>query len=189
MSLKWPVARNLAAVATALNKPVDAVTACILDRPRHADLVASVRATGARIKLISDGDIAAAIEAADPDSPVDVVLGIGGSPEGVVAAAALQCMGGSIQAQFAPRDDGERGAAVAAGFDVDAVLFTDDLCANDSVYVAITGISDGLLAGVRPTSGGATTASLVMRSASGTVRHLATRHRWGKPGVTNPPAE
>lgn len=188
VSLRWPVARNVRAIATALNKPVEDVTVCILDRPRHEQLIGEVRDCGARIKLISDGDIAAAIEAADPTSPVDVVMGIGGSPEGVIAAAALACMGGSIQAQFAPRDDAEREAAIKAGFAVDQIMFGEDLCDPSQVFVALTAISDGLLPGVRPTPGGAVTSSLVMRSASGTVRRLTTQHRWSRPGVTNPPA-
>ena len=186
VSLLWPVARNLRAVATALDKPIDDVTVVILDRPRHADLVARVRDAGARIKLIGDGDIMGAMEAVDDDSAVDVLMGVGGSPEGVVTAAMLNCMGGSIQARFWPRDDGERAAALAAGYDCDRVLFTEDLCAPDDNLIAITFITDGLLPGVRPTSGGAVTSSLVARSASGTVRHLTTRHKWSRPGVTNP---
>ena len=156
---------------------------CILDRPRHAELIRQVRATGARIRLISDGDVAAAIETARPGSPVDVMLGIGGTPEGVVAAAALKCLGGSIQGRLAPREEfGERERALALGYDLSRILFTDDLCGGDDVFFAATGVSDGdLLRGVRFEGGGrGRTQSIVMRAASGTVRTIETEHRWGQ---------
>lgn len=183
VSLSYPVAQNLAAVAEALSKPVSEVTVCILDRPRHAELIRQVRATGARIRLISDGDVAAAIETARPGSPVDVMLGIGGTPEGVVAAAALKCLGGSIQGRLAPREEfGERERALALGYDLSRILFTDDLCGGDDVFFAATGVSDGdLLRGVRFEGGGrGRTQSIVMRAASGTVRTIETEHRWGQ---------
>ena len=156
---------------------------CILDRPRHAELIRQVRAAGSRIRLISDGDVAGAIETARPGSPVDVMLGVGGTPEGVVAAAALKCLGGSIQGRLAPREDfGEREKALAMGYDLSRILFTDDLCGGDDVFFAATGVSDGdLLRGVRFEGGGrGRTQSMVMRAASGTVRTIETEHRWGQ---------
>lgn len=183
VSLSYPVAQNLASVAEALSKPVSEVTVCILDRPRHAELIRQVRATGARIRLISDGDVAGAIETARPGSPVDVMMGVGGTPEGVVAAAALKCLGGSIQGRLAPREEfGEREKALELGYDLSRILFTDDLCGGDDVFFAATGVSDGdLLRGVRFEGGGrGRTQSMVMRAASGTVRTIETEHRWGQ---------
>jgi len=172
---------NLEAVAKALGKSVRDVTAVILDRERHAELIAEVRASGARIKLITDGDVAGAISTAWPDSGVDILLGTGGTPEGVLAAAALKCMGGEMQGRLWPRDDAERARAEAAGYDIDAVLTTDDLVRGDNCFFAATGITDGeLLQGVRYHDFGATTQSLVMRSRSGTVRLVSARHSLGK---------
>ncbi|HTZ07861.1 MAG TPA: class II fructose-bisphosphatase [Acidimicrobiales bacterium] len=172
---------NIEAVGKALGKPVRDVTVCILDRPRHRDLIDEVRSSGARIKLISDGDVAGAISAAWPDSGVDVLYGTGGTPEGVLAAAALKCMGGEIQGRLWPRDDDERRAAVAAGYDLDAVLGTDDLVRGDNCFFAATAITDGeLLQGVRYHDYGASTQSLVMRSRSGTVRFISARHALDK---------
>ncbi|KAK9903928.1 hypothetical protein WJX75_000717 [Coccomyxa subellipsoidea] len=186
VSLLYPVERNLKAVAVALNKPVRDVTVCILDRPRHADLIAQCRQAGARIRLLSDGDVAGAIEVAKEGSPVDVMLGIGGTPEGVIAAAALKCMGGSLQARLWPRDDEERRKAEAAGLDISTILYQDDLCKGEQVFFAATGVSDGdLLRGVRYFSGGASTNSIVMRASSGTVRMIETQHKWAKPSITN----
>jgi len=168
---------NLEAVAKALGKQVRDVTVVILDRPRHAGLIEEVRSSGARIKLITDGDVAGAISAAWPDSGVDVLYGTGGTPEGVLAAAALKCMGGEIQGRLWPRDHDERQAALAAGYDLDAVLTTDDLVRGDNCFFAATAITDGeLLQGVRYHDYGATTQSLVMRSRSGTVRFVSARH-------------
>jgi len=172
---------NIEAVAKALGKSVRDVTVVILDRPRHAELIAEVRGSGARIKLISDGDVAGAISAAWPDSGVDVLYGTGGTPEGVISAAALKCMGGEIQGRLWPRDDDERSAALAAGYDLDAVLTTDDLVGGDNCFFAATAITDGeLLQGVRYHDYGATTQSLVMRSRSGTVRFVSARHALDK---------
>ncbi|EIE22607.1 hypothetical protein COCSUDRAFT_53601 [Coccomyxa subellipsoidea C-169] len=186
VSLLYPVERNLKAVAVALNKPVRDVTVCILDRPRHADLIAQCRQAGARIRLLSDGDVAGAIEVAKQGSPVDVMLGIGGTPEGVIAAAALKCMGGSLQARLWPRNEEERRRAEAAGLDISAILYQDDLCKGEQVFFAATGVSDGdLLRGVRYFSGGASTNSIVMRASSGTVRMIETHHKWAKPSITN----
>jgi fructose-1,6-bisphosphatase II len=174
-------AENLYAVAEAKGVHVHDVTAIILDRERHQKLIAEVRETGARIRLITDGDIAGAISTAKPDSGGDILFGVGGTPEGVIAAAALKCMGGEIQGKLWPRDDAERAAAVAAGYDLEEVLFTDDLIRSDNCFFAATGITDGeLLRGVRYDSKGATTQSLVMRSKSGTVRFVEATHRLHK---------
>jgi fructose-1,6-bisphosphatase II len=172
---------NLEAVAKALGKPVRDVTAVILDRDRHAELIAEVRAAGARIRLIPDGDVAGAISTAWPESGADILFGIGGTPEGVVAAAALKCMGGEIQGRLWPRNDAERQAAVAQGYDLDRVLTTDDLVAGDNCFFAATGVTTGeLLQGVRYDARGARTQSLVMRSKSGTVRLIDAWHRLAK---------
>jgi len=172
---------NLEAVAKALGKSVRDVTVVILDRPRHDKLIAEVRASGARIRLITDGDVAGAISTAWPDSGVDVLYGIGGTPEGVLAAAALKCMGGEIQGRLWPRDDAERSVATAAGYDLDEVLTTEHLVCRDNCFFAATGITDGeLLQGVRYQDSGATTQSLVMRSRSGTVRFISARHQLDK---------
>ncbi len=172
---------NLQAVAEAKKTAVKDLTVVILDRPRHAELVAEVRQAGARIRLISDGDVAGAISTAWAMSGVDVLIGIGGTPEGVIAAAALKCMGGEIQGRLWPRGDEERKAAEAAGYDVTRVLRTDDLVMGDNAFFAATGISGGdLLRGVGYDANGATTQSLVMRSKSGTVRLIEARHQLTK---------
>jgi fructose-1,6-bisphosphatase II len=153
----------------------------ILDRDRHTELIAAVRATGARIRLIPDGDVAGAISTAWPESGADILLGIGGTPEGVIAAAALKCMGGELLGRLWPRNDTERDAAKAGGYDLDAVLTTDDLVRGDNCFFAATGITDGeLLRGVHYEGKGATTQSLVMRSKSGTVRRIDARHQLAK---------
>ena len=172
---------NLKAVAKAKGESVRDLTAVILDRPRHDELVAEVRAAGARIRLISAGDVIGAISTAWPDSGADILFGIGGTPEGVITAAALKCMGGELQGRLWPRDDGERQAAVDLGYDVDAVLTLDDLVRGDNSFFACTGITDGeVLKGVHYDARGATTDSLVMRSKSGTVRRVGARHRLNK---------
>jgi fructose-1,6-bisphosphatase II len=169
--------QNLHAVAEALGISVRDVTAVILDRPRHADLIAEVRASGARIRLITDGDVAGAIATGWPGAGVDILLGVGWTPEGVLAAAALKCMGGEIQGRLWPRGDAGRSAAVDAGYDLDAVLTTDDLVRTDNCFFAATGITDGeLLQGVRYHDSGAITQSLVMRSKSGTIRKIDASH-------------
>ncbi len=172
---------NLEAVAKAKNVSIRDLTVVILDRPRHDDLVAEVREAGARIRLIPDGDVAGAMTTAWPEAAPDVLFGIGGTPEGVISAAALKCMGGEIQAQLCPKTDEERQATIDAGYDLDAVLTTDDLVKGDNCFFAATGITDGeLLRGVHYDSKGATTQSLVMRSKSGTVRRIDARHRLQK---------
>ncbi|MEO7557161.1 MAG: class II fructose-bisphosphatase [Acidimicrobiales bacterium] len=172
---------NLKAVAKAKGESVRDITAVILDRPRHAELIAEVRAAGARIRLISDGDVAGAIACAWTDTGADILLGIGGTPEGVITAAALKCMGGELLGKLYPRNDEERQAALDAGYDLDRVLTTDDLVSGDNCFFAATGITDGdLLKGVHYDSRGATTQSLVMRSKSGTVRQVNARHALNK---------
>jgi len=172
---------NLEAVAKAKALSVRDITAVILDRDRHADLIAEVRAAGARIRLIPHGDTAGGISTAWPESGADILLGVGGSPEGVITAAALKCMGGEMQTRLWPRNDEERRAAMTAGYDVDAVLGIDELIRSDNCFFAATGVTDGeLLRGVHFDGRGATTQSLVMRSKSGTVRRIEARHRLEK---------
>ena len=175
------VTDNLHAVAKAKGESVRDVTAVILDRHRHDELIAEVRAAGARIRLIQDGDVIGAVSTAWPDTGADILFGIGGTPEGVIAAAALKCMGGEIQGRLYARDDDERDAAIAAGYDLDRVLTTDDLVQGDNGFFAVTGITDGeVLKGVHYDAKGATTQSLVMRSRSGTVRLVNARHQLTK---------
>ena len=175
------VQMNIRRVARALNEEPNDVTVMILDRPRHADLIAEVRATGARILLIQDGDVAASIAACMDDSGVDMLMGIGGSPEAVISAAALKCMGGEMQCKLWPRNEQERDAAIAAGLDLEQVLTIDDLVKCDNVFFAATGITTGaMLNGVRYFGGGAITHSMVMRSRSGTIRRIMSEHRLDK---------
>src|SRR5437660_11770 len=172
---------NLKAVAAAKRESVRDLTAVILDRDRHKGLIEEVRAAGARVRLIPDGDVIGVVSTAWPDSGADILFGIGGTPEGVIAAAALKCMDGEVQGRLWPRDDGERQAAIDAGYDLDKVLTTDDLVQGDNCFFAVTGVTDGeLLKGVHHDARGATTQSLVMRSRSGTVRRIDARHRLGK---------
>ncbi|MEZ5203713.1 MAG: class II fructose-bisphosphatase [Acidimicrobiales bacterium] len=168
---------NLEAVAKATGKQVTELMAVVLDRPRHDELIGEIRQAGARIRLIPDGDVAGGISTAWPDSGADILFGIGGTPEGVITAAALKSMGGAIQGKLWPRNEEERQASIAAGYDLDAVLDTDTLVAGDNCFFAATGITDGeLLKGVHFDARGATTQSLVMRSKSGTVRQVNARH-------------
>jgi fructose-1,6-bisphosphatase II len=172
---------NLNELSKRLKKPVQELGVVILDRPRHDLLVAEVREAGARVLSISDGDVAGAIATGWPDSGADILFGIGGTPEGVIAAAALQGLGGEIQGLLHPRDDQERRDAEALGYDFNRVLFTDDLVASDNSYFSATAITDGdFLRGVRFYDFGATTQSLVVRSRSGTVRTIETIHRHDK---------
>ncbi|MEU5691576.1 class II fructose-bisphosphatase [Actinosynnema sp. NPDC020468] len=176
-----PIAENIRRVAKAKHSDVSDVTVCILDRPRHEALVGQVRAAGARIHFISDGDVAGAISAARPDTGVDLLVGIGGTPEGIIAAAALKCMGGEIQGRLWPKDDEEREKAIGAGHDLDRVLTTSDLVRGDNVFFCATGVTDGdLVRGVHYRAGGCTTQSIVMRSKSGTVRMIDGFHRLTK---------
>jgi fructose-1,6-bisphosphatase II len=181
VDLDASVTDNLRAVAKALGEDVDDVTAVILDRDRHTDIIKECREAGARIRLIPDGDVAGAISTAWPDSGANILFGIGGTPEGVIAACALKALGGEIIGRLWPRDDGERTAALDAGYDLGRVLTTDDLVAGDDVFFAATGITDGeLLKGVRYWGDGASTQSLVMRSKSGTIRRVDATHKWQK---------
>jgi fructose-1,6-bisphosphatase II len=180
IDIEAPPAANIRAVARAKGMPISAVTVCILDRPRHARLIEKVRTAGARIKLISDGDVAGSLQTAMPESGVDILMGIGGTPEGVITAAAMRCLGGEIQGKLWPRDDVEREKAQAQ-CDMDKVLTTEILCGGENVFFAATGITSGeLLEGVHYAGHIARTFSLVMRSRSGTVRYIESRHRLDK---------
>jgi len=181
VDIEAPAADNIAAVARAKGCSASDVTVVILDRPRHERLIAEVRAAGARIKLITDGDVAGSIMAARDGTGVDLLLGVGGTPEGIITACAIKCLGGVIQARLAPRDDAERDKALAAGHDLGHVLTTDDLVTSEDAFFAATGITDGeLMAGVRFRAGGAATHSLVMRARSGTIRNIHSEHQLWK---------
>jgi fructose-1,6-bisphosphatase II len=180
------VADNLQAVANALERPITDVTVVILDRPRHADLIAAVRETGARIKLISDGDVDAAIATTVEGTGIHVAMGTGGAPEGVLAAAALKCMGGGFMGRLKPRNAEEAKRAAEMGFgDLDRVLRIDDLVQGQNIVFAATGITDGdLVRGVRFFGNNARTHSIVMHSRTGTIRHVESVHRLGARPVT-----
>ena len=172
---------NVNAVAKAKGVRPSAIRVVVLERERHAELIGELRQAGARVNLIRDGDVAPAIAAARPETGVDLLYGVGGTPEGVISAAALKTVGGGIQAKLWPRDDAERQQLVAAGYDLDRVLFTDDLVEGDDVFVAATGVTTGaLLRGVRYVRGGAITDSIALRSRSGTVRRIEARHQLSK---------
>lgn len=183
VDIRLPVAENIARVAKAKGSTAEDVTVVLLDRPRHEKLADEIRAAGARIKFIVDGDVAGAIAAARPGSGVDLLLGVGGTPEGIITACAMKCLGGTIQGRLWPTDDEERQRALDAGhnLDPDFVLHTDDLVTGDDCFFVATGITDGdLMKGVRYGAGGATTDSLVMRSRSGTIRQVTSEHQLGK---------
>jgi fructose-1,6-bisphosphatase II len=172
---------NVRAVANAKGVSVSEVSVVVLDRPRHEALVEELREAGAKVMLITDGDVAPAIAAAQPGTGVDLLMGIGGTPEGVLSAAALKCVGGAIQGKLWPRTDDERQTLVDDGYDLDRVLTTDDLVGSQNVFFAATGVTTGaLLRGVRYTRDGATTDSIVMRSRSGTVRRIEATHAFQK---------
>ncbi|CAA9360980.1 MAG: Fructose-1,6-bisphosphatase, GlpX type [uncultured Nocardioidaceae bacterium] len=183
VDIRYPVKENIHQVAKAKSSSPEDVTVVLLDRPRHASLVEEIRATGARIKFISDGDVAGAIMAARHGTGVDLLLGVGGTPEGIIAACAMKCLDGVIQGRLWPLDDEERQRALDAGHDLDPdhVLSTDDLVTGDDCFFVATGITDGeLMQGVRYRAGGATTHSLVMRSRSGTIRSIMSEHKLQK---------
>jgi fructose-1,6-bisphosphatase II len=181
LDITAPTKENIRRVAKAKRVHPEDVTVCILDRPRHERLAQEVREAGARIKFISDGDVAGAISAARPGTGVDLLIGIGGTPEGIIAAAALRCMGGAMQARLWPRDDDERQKATDAGHDLDRVLGTADLVSGDDIFFCATGVTDGeLLRGVRYYTDSVQTQSIVMRSKSGTIRLLDSLHQLGK---------
>ncbi|GHO54947.1 class II fructose-bisphosphatase [Ktedonobacter robiniae] len=182
IDINAPVAVNLDRIARAREARIDDLTVAILDRPRHAEIIRQVREVGARIRLIGDGDVAAAIQAAMEDyRGIDVLLGIGGAPEAVLAAAAIKCIGGEIQCKIWPRNDQEREKLKADGIDLTQVYRTDDLVKGNDVAFAATGITTGeLLDGVQYFGWGARTSSVMMRSRSGTVRYIQARHKWRK---------
>jgi len=176
-----PPNENVERVARAKGKKPTEVTVVVLERDRHEELIRQLREIGARVLLIQDGDVAPAIAAADPATGVDLLMGVGGTPEGVIAAAALKCVGGGVLGKLWPRNDEERRQLVDAGLDPERVLTTDDLVASDNVFVAATGVTSGaLLRGVRYTADGAVTDSIVMRSRSGTVRRVEATHAFEK---------
>ncbi|AXG14123.1 class II fructose-bisphosphatase [Intrasporangium calvum] len=182
VDIRLPVAENIRRVAKAKNETPADVTVVMLDRPRHDELADAVRATGARIRYITDGDVAGAVMAARPGTGVDLLLGVGGTPEGIIAACAIKCVGGVIQGRLWPKDDDEKQRALDAGHDLERVLSTEDLVTSDCFFVA-TGITDGeLLRGVRYGSNSARTHSLVMRSRSGTIRTIESEHNFTRPG-------
>lgn len=181
VDINAPVSVNIRRVAKAKKATPEDVTVVILDRPRHDGIIKEIRETGARIKLISDGDVAGSILALREGTGIDLLLGIGGTPEGIISACAVKCLGGTIQGKLWPKDDEERQRALDAGHDLDRVLFTDDLVSGENVFFVATGITDGeLLRGVRYRREVATTESIVMRSKSGTVRQITSEHRLSK---------
>jgi len=181
VDIEGPVADNIAAVAKAKGCARQDVTVVILDRDRHQEMILRVRDVGARVFLITDGDVAPAIASALPASGIDLLMGIGGTPEGVIAAGALKCLGGGMQGRLYPRNDDERRQLLDGGYDIEAVLTTDDLVSGQDVFFAATGITNGaLLKGVSYSASGAVTSSMVMRSRSGTVRYIEAQHEFEK---------
>ncbi|MFD4530310.1 class II fructose-bisphosphatase [Streptomyces sp. NPDC058470] len=181
VDINAPVSVNIRRVARAKRSSPEDVTVVILDRPRHDGIIKEIRETGARIKLITDGDVAGSILALREGTGIDLLLGIGGTPEGIISACAVKCLGGTIQGRLWPKDDEEKRRAIDAGHDLDRVLYTDDLVSGENVFFVATGITDGeLLRGVRYRAETATTESIVMRSKSGTVRQITSEHRLSK---------
>ncbi|WAZ23878.1 class II fructose-bisphosphatase [Streptomyces cinnabarinus] len=181
VDINAPVSVNIRRVAKAKRSTPEDVTVVILDRPRHEGIIKEIRDAGARIKLISDGDVAGSIYALREGTGVDMLLGIGGTPEGIISACAVKCLGGTIQGKLWPKDDEERQRAIDAGHDLDRVLTTEDLVTGENVFFVATGITDGeLLRGVRYRADSAVTESIVMRSKSGTVRRISSEHRLSK---------
>lgn len=182
IDINAPIATNLDRIARVRDSRIDDLTVVVLDRPRHQEMIRQIREVGARIRLITDGDVMAAILAAMEDyTGIDILMGIGGAPEAVLAAAALKCTGGEIQCKIWPRSDEEREKLKADGIDIEKVYRTDDLVQSDDVSFAATGITTGeLLEGVQYFGWGARTSSVMMRSRSGTVRYIQSRHKWKK---------
>jgi fructose-1,6-bisphosphatase II len=181
INIEMSITENLHAIAKATRKDIEDLTTIILDRDRHKEMIAEIRRAGARIRLIPDGDVAAALMTAWPDSGVDVLIGVGGTPEGVIAACALRAMGGEIQGKLYARDEDELRRGRDAGYDFDKILTMDDLVSSEDVFFAATGITDGeLLKGVRYFGDGASTDSLVVRGLTGTVRQIEATHRIDK---------
>ena len=181
IDITLPAAENVRRVAKAKGVEPRDIAVVVLDRERHESLIAELRDVGAKVRLIMDGDVAPAIAAARDGTGVDMLMGVGGTPEGVISAAAIKCLGGAMQGRLWPRDDGERQKLVDAGYDVERVLTQDDLVAGSDLFVAATGVTDGaLLRGVRFEDGSALTESIVMRSRSGTIRRVRAEHRLAK---------
>ena len=181
VSLELTPTENIKALAKATGKDVEDLTIVVLDRPRHEDLIAEIRETGARVKMISDGDVAGGIMPALPDTGVDMLMGVGGSPEAVITAAALKCLSGDLQCKLWPRNDQEREAAKKISLALDTVLSIDDLVKGDDVFFSLTGVTDGeLVRGVHFFPDGATTETLAMRSRSGTIRRIRSQHNFRK---------
>jgi fructose-1,6-bisphosphatase II len=181
LDLDRPLAETIGLVAERRGMDVRDVMVVVLDRPRHEDGIREIRDAGARVRLISDGDVSAAMLAASDDTPVDLLWGVGGTPEGVISAAALKCIGGGLVGRLWPRDDAERRAALDAGYDLERQLTQDDLVTGDDCFFSATGVTDGdVLQGVRYVGASATTESLVTRSRSGTVRRIRARHNRAK---------
>jgi len=181
VELNAPVRENLVRIANALDKDVQDLVVFVLDKPRHEDLISRIREAGARIQLHTDGDIAGALMAVDPDSEVDVLMGTGGTPEGVLSACAIKALGGEMLCSLDPQKDHERHTLLEQGMDLEQVLSTRDLIDSDDVYFAATGISaGGFLAGVRYTGNGARTHSMVTRGKTGTIRRIEATHSWDR---------
>ncbi len=181
VDIRFPVAENISIVAKAKGVQPSDITVCVLDRPRHAQIVDEIRATGARIKFITDGDVAGAIMAARPGTGVDMLIGVGGTPEGIITACAMKCLDGVIQGRLWPTGDEERQRAIDAGLVLDEVLYTEDLVSGDDCFFVATGITDGeLMDGVRYGPSRAVTQSIVMRSRSGTIRTITSEHKLAK---------
>ena len=181
IDLDAPVRANLEAVAKAKGEQVKDVTAVVLDRERHADIIRECREAGAMVRLIPDGDVMGALETAWNDSGSDILFGVGGTPEGVIAACALKSLGGEIQGRLIARNEEERLAALDAGYDLDRVLTIDDLVSSEDVFFAATGVTEGdILRGVRYRGDGASTETLSMRSKTGTIRRISATHKWHK---------
>ena len=181
IDIEASVEANLANIGKALGRKMEEITVAVLERPRHDELLKRIRGAGARVKLVPDGDIATVIQAALPDSLIQAAMGVGGSPEGVLAAAAVRCTGGAIQCKPWPRNEEERQAAIERGTDVDHIYNTEELVGGEDVFFAATGASTGeLLRGVRFFAGGASTQSLVMRSRSGTIRWIDSFHNFDR---------
>jgi fructose-1,6-bisphosphatase II len=181
IDIEAPAAENVRRVAKAKGVDATDVAVVVLDRDRHESLIAELREVGAKVRLITDGDVAPAIAAAREGTAVDLLMGVGGTPEGVISAAAVKCLGGAMQGKLWPRSDDERRQLLDAGYDLDLVLTADDLVRGEDIFVAATGVTDGaLLRGVRTTKAGTLTESIVMRSRSGTVRRIEAQHSSAK---------
>jgi fructose-1,6-bisphosphatase II len=190
LDLDRPLGETVRLVAERKGTDVRDVMVVVLDRPRHEEGIEAIRAAGARVRLILDGDVSAALQAVMDDTAVDLLWGIGGTPEGVISASAIKCIGGQMLGRLWPRDDAERQASIDAGYDLDRILDVDDLVASDHCFFSATGVTDGdVLAGVRLAGASATTESLVMRSRSGTVRRITARHDRAKLAALAGPAQ